>query len=79
MANSNSKEPRTADNTTISELLTTIAPPREDCTGVHLTAVDSAYILTVQGPEALHMTRLILDFVETLHDVAEEKQLSVDG
>ena len=69
--------PRTAEDTTLAELLETIAPPREGTTGVHLTSVGPAYVLTVQGPEALHMTRLILDFVEALHEKAEENEISV--
>lgn len=67
---------RTAEDTTVAELLETIAPPRDDTTGVHLVAVGQTYLLAVQGPEALHMTRLILDFVEALHSKAEEKALS---
>jgi hypothetical protein len=68
------KSARTAENTTVAELLETIAPPREGTTGVHLTSVGQSYLLAIQGPEALHMARLILDFVEALYETSEGKR-----
>jgi hypothetical protein len=68
------QQSRTAEDTTVAELFSTVAPPREQTTGVHVIAVGPNYLLAIQGPEALHMTRLILDFVDTLHEVAESKK-----
>ena len=65
-------KPRSAEDTTIAELLDTVAPPRSGTTGVHVVNVTPNYLVVVQGPEALHMTRLILDYVEALHTIAEK-------
>jgi hypothetical protein len=74
LADKNNAEPsRTAENTTVAELFETVAPPRDNTTGVHLVAVGKNYLLAIQGPEALHMTRLILDFVDALKEYAEAK------
>lgn len=59
---------RTAEDTTVAELLETVAPPRAGQTGVHLVAVGRDYLIAVQGPESLHMARLILDFVDALKE-----------
>jgi hypothetical protein len=65
---------RTAEDTTVAELMETIAPPRDGTTGVHLTAVGPDYLLAIQGPESLHLARLILDFVEALYAEVERKR-----
>lgn len=64
---------RTAEDTTVAEILETVAPPRQDTTGVHLVAVGQSYLLVIQGPEALHLSRLVLDFVDALHERADAK------
>jgi hypothetical protein len=61
---------RTAEDTTVAELFQTVAPPREGTTGAHLVAVGDNYMLLIQGPEAVALTRHILDFVEAIHDRA---------
>jgi len=54
-----------------------VAPPREATTGAHLVSVGPQhYLLVVQGPEATHLTRRILDFIDALADQALEKQLA---
>lgn len=65
---------RTAEDTTVAELFETVAPPRDGTTGVHLVAVGKNYLLAIQGPESLHMARLILDFVDALAERAEAKR-----
>jgi hypothetical protein len=75
----NQSKSRTAEDTTVAELFNTVAPPRDGTTGVHLVAVGQNYLLAIQGPEALHMTRLILDFVDALKEREEEKNAKRGG
>jgi len=79
MATTDKDSTRTADNTTVSELFETVAPPREGTTGVHVVNVSPNYLLVIQGPEALHMTRLLLDYVDALHAAAVEKEKNDKG
>jgi hypothetical protein len=61
---------RTAENTTVSELFKTVAPPREGTTGAHVVSVGPNYMIVIQGPEALHLTRRVLDYIEKLSEQA---------
>ena len=65
-------QPRTAENTNVADLLTTVAPPREGTTGVHLVSVGERYVLTIQGPEARWLTARVIEFVEALHEKSAE-------
>jgi hypothetical protein len=69
----NNETTRTAEDTTVAEILETVAPPRPETTGVHLVAVGQSYLLVIQGPEALHLSRLVLDFVDALKERADAK------
>lgn len=64
---------RTPEDTTLAELMETVAPPRSEVTGVHVIAVGTDWLLAIQGPESLRMTRLILDFVTALHEQADSE------
>jgi len=64
---------RTMEDTTVAELMETVAPPRPNATGVHVIGVGKDFLIAVQGPESLHMTRRILDFVEAMHQAVEMK------
>jgi hypothetical protein len=65
---------RTASNTTLEEILNTVKPPRKDTTGAHVVGIaeHDAWMLIMQGPEATDLMRLVLEFVETLYDEAED-------
>jgi 3-deoxy-D-arabino-heptulosonate 7-phosphate (DAHP) synthase len=57
---------RTAEDTTVAEILTTVAPPRDDTTGAHVVAAGEAFLIVIQGPESVHLTRMVLDYIEAL-------------
>lgn len=59
---------RTADNTTVAEIFKTVAPPREGTTGAHIVAVGGNYMIVIQGPEAVKLTGLVLDYIEKLKE-----------
>lgn len=73
--------PRNAvDNVTIEELLALSAPPRADTTGLHVTSAGpTAYVLTIQGPEARWLTARVLEFTKALHEqLLENEQVAND-
>lgn len=71
---------RTAEDTTVAELLETVAPPREGTTGAHLVSVGPHhYFLVIQGPEATWLTARLLEVIDALADQALEKQLDNQG
>lgn len=68
------------ETTTIEELLALSAPPRADTTGLHVTSAGpTAYVLTIQGPEARWLTARVLEFIKALHEqMLEHGQVAND-
>jgi hypothetical protein len=62
---------RTIKDTTIEEILETVAPPREGTTGAQLVGLGKdRFMLVIQGPEAGKLTQALLAFLQALHDKA---------
>jgi len=63
---------RTTSDTTVAEILDTVAPPREGCTGCQLvTCGPEEFLLVIQGPEGRDLTHKILDYVDALYKASE--------